>query len=109
LQGKPQLKSAADRPAPAPAPETKGSGGGGGGSGLSMMDELANSLGRRRTAITGSKGGGSGGGGGGGGGGGVVERVGKGSSQIQGLGEYMKSKNVQQQGGDAGSSDSDWD
>ena len=30
-----------------------GAGGGGGGGGMSMMDELANSLGRRRTAITG--------------------------------------------------------
>jgi hypothetical protein len=81
------------------------------------MDELANSLGRRRTAITGGGGGGGGSGSGGGGGGGGGRRredhnaadvgVEKGSSKIQGLGEYMKSRD---RGGDSGSgSDSDWD
>jgi|AntAceMinimDraft_5_1070358.scaffolds.fasta_scaffold201111_1 hypothetical protein len=71
-----------------------------------MMDELANSLGRRRTAITGV---------GGGGGGGRQRRdaadvgVEEGSSKIQGLGEYMKSKS-KDRGQESGSgSDSDWD
>ena len=93
---------------------------------VSMMDELANSLGRRRTALLGNKDKGEGGGDRGGGGGStkwdkVQERLGinreedqadkgvkAGSEKIVGLGDYIKSKDGGSAGG-SGSDDSDWD
>ena len=83
------------------------------------MDELANSLGRRRTALLGNKDRGSGGGGDSGrkerlmaerlgmssrDGDSADKGVKEGSDKIVGLGEYLKSKDA-----GSGSDDSDWD